>query len=147
MNKRRSPKQHIVKTHRRKGKLVRAYLRGKRQKEIESIKTQLKIINWDIPTKLRKDEKLVWMSPEEFLGYTPHPQLPGYPSTIDPEGKYFSKSSLDYLTDQIRKGEKIDCLMLDFTKKIGTFPSHEGRHRALIAKRMGFKKVPVLVIE
>jgi len=101
-------------------------------------------IKWDI--KGPRGAKLVWMSPLEFLEKTPSPCATGHTAAADIHLKgCFSESSLGYLRERVNEGKPLDALFLDYEKKFRGWPSHEGRHRALLAHRLGEKRVPVIV--
>jgi len=78
-----------------------------------------------------ESEKLVWMSPTQYLLLTPH--------TI-----YKDESSKDLLQKMLNN-EKLDALWLDVDVKTNTVRSHEGRHRAKVAEALGIEKVPVIL--
>jgi len=91
--------------------------------------------------------ELVWMTPDEFLSKVPHPATPLVPAIVDLRAKWFSETSLGYLRKAILKKIKLDPLILDYSRIIDEWPSHEGRHRAYISKMYGIDKVPVMVIK
>jgi hypothetical protein len=104
---------------------------------------------------LRPNEKLVWMTPNNFLKRVPYPssglrmkddRKRKVPSAIRAPEKDYTGSSLDYIFHEIKAGRKLLPLMLDYTRIFGGYPDHEGRHRAFVAKMLGIKKVPVIVI-
>jgi putative nucleotidyltransferase with HDIG domain len=78
--------------------------------------------------------KLVWMSPQKFLGFVP--SLPDY--AMD-EKSYWN------LKNRMQKGLPIDFLNLKIDHKRRKIVGHEGRHRATVAKELGIKQVPVLL--
>lgn len=99
------------------------------------------------------DTALIYMTPDDFLKHVVDPscQVRG-----DHAGKEcFDPGSLDYLTKAMTKGDRLGPLMLELdrvkmfkTKKEGIIPtaSHEGRHRAFVAKMLGIERVPVIVV-
>jgi len=89
--------------------------------------------------------ELEWMSPNEFLSKVPHPATTLIPASLAEE-KYFDKGSIKYITESILSGKKLDPLILDYSDMYHGYPTHEGRHRAYVAKKLGIKKLPVLVI-
>jgi hypothetical protein len=93
-----------------------------------------------------KRAELVWMSPDEFLSRVPHLLTPLVSSLFDLREEFFSKTSLGYIRKALLSNAKMEPLMLDYTYMVAGWPSHEGRHRAYVAKTYGIKKVPVLVI-
>jgi hypothetical protein len=95
---------------------------------------------------LGKKVELAWMSPDEFLAKVPHPITPTIPALLDLREEFFSKTSLDYIRKQIMKGEKLPPLLLDYSRMWFGWPTHEGRHRAFVAKTLGIEKVPVLIV-
>lgn len=154
---RKTPIRHTVRTHTRLGKLVKAHQRGsgthsfKRQKRVGgTLKYPFKM------RELADDECLEWMKPRRYLTEIPHPVfgdgLPGMekiPASFQLEKhqgeKYFNKGSIEYLTDKIKKGEDVGPLFLDYSQMFRGWPTHEGRHRAVVAWRLGIGKVPVIV--
>ena len=95
---------------------------------------------------LGKKVELVWMSPDEFLAKVPHPVTPTIPALLDLREEFFSKTSLNYIRKQIMKKEKLPPLLLDYSRIWFGWPTHEGRHRAFVAKTLGIEKVPVLIV-
>ena len=104
-------------------------------------------IKWDIPDKLLKGEKILNMSPTEFLSAVPSPCREGVTALSDIKRKScFSQSSIKYLSNKVKEGGSLDIPFLDYERPFRGFPSHEGRHTALVALRMNVEKIPVLVI-
>jgi len=108
-------------------------------------------VNWHIP-KLRPDEKLVWMSPIDFLASVPHPStyhcsaLVGiHDVSIEKGGQGWDAGSLRSIYKRIKEGKPIDALYLDYTFLSHGYPQHEGRHRALVCYKLGIKQVPVII--
>jgi len=95
---------------------------------------------------LGKKVKLEWMPPREFLAKVPHPATTAVPAIADLREKFFSKTSLGYIRKKIMKEEKLPPLVLDYSLMWFGYPSHEGRHRAFVAKALGIEKIPVLII-
>lgn len=90
--------------------------------------------------------KIVEMNPLEFLSKTPSPCREGVPASRDIDLKgCFSENSIKYITEQIEQGKEIEVPFLDFERPFRGFPTHEGRHRAFVAHRMGVEKIPVMV--
>ena len=80
--------------------------------------------------------KLTWMPPEEFLRYvdpkdTPDPAAP----------------TMQNIRERLKTGQPLDPLLLDKTVK-DPFGYHiyNGKHRATVAKSLGLKSVPVVVV-
>lgn len=76
-------------------------------------------------------QRLIWMTPQEFLYLTP--------SIIE-----YDKETLIDLRKKMKKGIPLDPLLLDINEK-GKIENHEGRHRAKVAEMLGIEKVPVLL--
>jgi GNAT superfamily N-acetyltransferase len=77
--------------------------------------------------------KIVWMSPDKFLHLAPPLHDPNL-------------NKLKYVEDRIKKGQPIDFLVLWVDVDRNRVISHEGRHRATVAKKLGVEKIPVLII-
>lgn len=75
----------------------------------------------------QNDDKLKLMTPDEFLKQ-------GRPLKIDVE----SRETIDALKQHIQEGKPLDPLELHANGK------EDGRHRAIAAKELGIKEVPVL---
>ena len=158
---RKSPVKHRVKQHIRKGKSVRSFERGKgtnliKLKFRKKVQTQTPVINWNIkasekliagqPKDLRTRASIVWMTPNEFLSNCPAVGTVSRSADTMLEWDYDS-GSLKYLREKIQRGESMDIPFLDYNKMVYGYPSHEGRHRAFVAKQIGIKKVPVLIVK
>lgn len=79
-----------------------------------------------------KSEKLVWMTPEEFLS------LAGHAISYDPK-------CLEDVRRKMQTGKPLDALWLDVDIYTHQVKSHEGRHRAKVAQELGIEKVPVIL--
>jgi len=79
----------------------------------------------------RQSQQRIWMKPEEFL------QL-----VASPNG--FTDSSIKSIETRLRKGEPLWSLRLD-VRPDGQVVGHEGRHRAYVGMKHGWKKVPVII--
>jgi len=162
--KRKSPTRHKVKTHIRKSKRVQSFMRGKGKPNLQSKKRIIKkvknrsqepVINWSVkaserliaaqPRDLMTRASIVWMSPDEFLSSVPAHGVPG--SAINMLEWDFDSGSLKNLRKRIDEGKSMDILYLDYTRMFAGYPSHEGRHRAFLAKKMGIKEVPVMIVK
>jgi hypothetical protein len=95
---------------------------------------------------LGKKAELVWMTPDEFLSKVPHILTPLVSSLFDLRDEFFSKTSLGYIRKAFMSKMKMEPLLLDYTITVAGWPSHEGRHRAYVAKTYGIERVPVLVV-
>jgi hypothetical protein len=109
----------------------------------------VKRILWDKEVKLNENEKLVYMSPTKFLSQVP--TVRGYKDKnhIPPASKNkasdFTQSSIHYIKNQINKKEKVEIPSLDYSKMYYGYPTHEGRHRAQVAREMHKRRIPVIV--
>lgn len=97
-------------------------------------------------------KKVKWMEPDEILKKMPHPislQHPRGPSAFTAAEKDFCQSSLEHLEKKFSKTKMIPegYVMLHFDNMIEGFPTHEGRHTAYVAKKLGIKKIPVDIYE
>ena len=52
------------------------------------------------------------------------------------------KKYVDLYYDKTKKGSKMPLPVLDFEGN-----NQEGRHRAMVAEKLGLKKMPVLIVE
>ena len=105
-------------------------------------------MKWD-KTEILKGAEIVEMSPRRFLSKIPSPcAIPGHSAAMDIDVKdCFSKSSIDYIREKVKQGETFDPPMLDFERPFMGWPSHEGRHTAFVALKLGEKKIPVMVFK
>jgi hypothetical protein len=109
-------------------------------------------LDWERLEELKKSYErrgrveLVWMTPNEFLSKVPHPLTALVSALSDLREEYFNKGSLWYILEAITSERKLEPLVLDYTSMWFGYPSHEGRHRAFVAKKLGMEKVPVLVV-
>lgn len=78
--------------------------------------------------------KIVYMSPDKFLRLAA--KLPD---------QFVDKESISNLERKMLEGSPLDPLSLsvDMSKKKVT--GHEGRHRAMVAKKLGIVEVPVFI--
>ena len=77
--------------------------------------------------------KVIWMSPDKFLKLASPLQSPEDHTLRDLEVK-------------IKKNHPIDFLMLKVDPERKKVIGHEGRHRAMVSKKLGIEKVPVLIL-
>lgn len=78
--------------------------------------------------------KIIWISPDQFLKLV-------YPLP-DNEKEDESSKNLEY---RMKNGLPLDFLVLEVDMKKKKITGHEGRHRAIIAKKLGIQRVPVLI--
>lgn len=100
----------------------------------------------------KKKFKIVQMSPEEYLdkvadGFSVYG---GYDRAA---ALNVTQKLVDEYAEKMEKGEKFPMVVLDHTsargfdgKKEKAF-TQEGRHRAFAAKKIGVKKIPVMVVD
>jgi hypothetical protein len=88
----------------------------------------------------RKGKKvsLVWMTPEEYL--FKQAEVKGV--TLSQDLRAVDKGSVDWHKERMLSGDKVFSLYLEPAKEY-----QEGRHRAVAAKELGVKRVPVVVVE
>jgi hypothetical protein len=86
------------------------------------------------------------MSPSEFLSKVPSPCREGATALHDIHAPdCWSQSSIDAIMEKVKRGEELDPPMLDYTQMFRGFPSHEGRHTAFVAYKLGVAKIPVII--
>jgi len=91
--------------------------------------------------------EVVEMSPLDFLSKVPSPCREGRTALEDLKFKdCWSGSSIRYIWERIGRGEELDPPFIDYNRMFRGFPTHEGRHRAFVAYKMGVEKIPVLVL-
>ena len=141
--KRKSPIKHKVQTHKRDGKVVHSYIRGR---GLKKLKLAIPTIEYSKPKYVLatgkeqdafvlgykpRSEKLVWMSPRMFLSLsTP---------------AYYDQPTLENLQKKIKNKEPLDALWFDVDVNTRKVQRHEGRHRAKAAQKLGIEKVPVIL--
>jgi hypothetical protein len=76
-----------------------------------------------------KTADVVRMTPDEYLARIPE---------VEPTG-----SSLAFMRKQLSEGKKLSAPSLDFS---GKTLSQEGRNRAILAKELGIKEIPVVIV-
>jgi len=152
---RKPPIRHKVRSHKRKGKLVRSYERGSgvpahRRKvvgrKIARPTTRLATLpGTNIPIRWHhyapKSQQILWLTPKEFLSIVA-PPLYGK-DTEHPYG--FLQSSIEGLNKAFKKGEELYSLRLDVNQLTGKIVGHEGRHRAAWAYLNGIPYIPVVM--
>jgi hypothetical protein len=90
--------------------------------------------------------KIVEMAPVDFLGKVPSPCGEGRTAFEDlAREECWSKSSIDFIMGKVERGEELEPPMLDYTRMFRGFPSHEGRHTAYVAYKLGVERMPVIV--
>ena len=85
--------------------------------------------------KAYRNVKLVWLSPSEFLRRTRFVE----------HHENVSKTKLENLQRKLMKGVPLDPLQIVYYKN--RIWGIQGRHRALVSKALGIKKVPVLLLD
>jgi hypothetical protein len=146
---RQKPRQHTVSQHTREGAVVHSYKRGVIKPSIQKKRTYVPIYleepeylpNTSIKIKWERlgnpaGTTRVWMTPEEYLSYTP-----------PPSGGKFSPDSLKWLRESYTlKGGEFVTPYLDVRFKDNQVTGHEGRHRAYWAMLQNITKIPVLIV-
>lgn len=83
--------------------------------------------------------KIVYMSPDEYMDRVAEQQN----TTPAEQWSGLSEKNLQHLRDYISAGNKFPLMSIENTEYAHT---QEGRHRAKIAKEIGLKEVPVLLV-
>lgn len=78
-----------------------------------------------------------YMTPDEYFNHCANLNN----GTVDEEYDYISENNMQELSNVI-KVEKLPIGFLNMVNK-----TQEGRHRALLAKRLGIELIPVLVVK
>jgi len=78
--------------------------------------------------------KIVYMSPDKFLRLAS--PLPSYDAR--PE-------SMANIEHRIKNGLPLDYCVLEIDMKRRRVTSHEGRHRAMVSRKLGIESIPVLI--
>jgi len=82
--------------------------------------------------------KIVYMTPDEYIKKVA--ELQGTPVYL--QMMMISNDIVNSYVELAKKGTKFPILILDYRNKY-----QEGRHRAIMAKRLGIEKIPVMVVE
>jgi hypothetical protein len=134
----------------------------RREKVSQSISNREALINSmktnETPRfKLDKDylnpelaKQVKWMSPKKFLEQTPSPDIfgeGGYKNAYEtPMGvPGYNQDKVAAYRKQLKGGEAMAPLELDFRNQKGEWPGHDGRHRAKAAALEGVNRVPVFI--
>lgn len=83
-----------------------------------------------------------YIHPDDFLNLAAKRIL------IKPTGEKvirYNQSSIDTLTRRMAEGKPIDPVFLDFESERCRIVGHEGRHRAVAAKKVGIDKMPLIL--
>ena len=81
--------------------------------------------------------KIVYMSPDEYLSKV------NIPLTLDGVLDDASRDNVDALVEHMVEGRKLDPPILRYYNN--KVIDHDGRHRAIAAKELGIKSMPVLI--
>lgn len=84
--------------------------------------------------------KIEMMSPDEYIYHCA--VVRSSPSSIDEEMRNVSGVCVEKYRQRSLRGEKMPIPVIDKHRC-----SQEGRHRAMTAKKLGLKSIPVLVVE
>lgn len=79
------------------------------------------------------------MTPDDYIATCV--KIRTRPSTIETEIRSVSQSLIDKYYQRSLRGEKMPIPVID-----ENMCSQEGRHRAMVSKRLGLEKIPVLVV-
>ena len=95
-------------------------------------------------------KQVKWMSPKKFLEQTPTPDYfgeGGYKNAYEtPMGvPGYNQDKVAAYRKQLKAGEAMAPLELDFRNMKGEWPGHDGRHRAKAAALEGVNRVPVFI--
>ena len=96
------------------------------------------------PNYFKKDKgkkcKIVYMSPDQYMKEVAKQQKTSMMFQYEVP---VMQSKLQRIRDYIKAGNKLPLLYIENTEHCHT---QEGRHRAIVAKELGLKKIPVLVV-
>lgn len=93
-----------------------------------------------------RDYMTVRMAPADFLAFVD--------PSFDPRAPVYRSESMRWLEEQVRSGRAFTPLQVWATKQefealspppYGEVRQHEGRHRALLAHKLGMEEIPVLL--
>lgn len=84
--------------------------------------------------------RIVFMTPDEYFEQSGKSR--SKPQTADEEKRDIVESKMQPLRDAVKNGKILPMPYIDF---VGN--SQEGRHRAMLAKELGLKEIPVALIE
>ncbi|RLI43571.1 hypothetical protein DRO59_00720 [Candidatus Bathyarchaeota archaeon] len=79
-----------------------------------------------------------YISPDAYMQKIA--EMHGVP--VEREWEHVDKGSVEYLLRRVREGNKLAMPVIDYTQKL-----QEGRNRMAVAKKLGIKRVPVMIIE
>jgi len=78
------------------------------------------------------------LSPDEYMEKIAEMQR----VSVSHEWELIDKGSVEHLLNLIKEGEKLAMPVIDYAHKL-----QEGRNRMAVAKKLGVKKVPVMIVE
>jgi len=94
------------------------------------------------PDYFRKSKGLVFrievMSPDEYMRRIA--EMHNVP--VSREWEHIDASSVNYLLKQVQEGKALPMPVIDYSRNL-----QEGRNRIAVAKKLGVKKVPVMIVE
>jgi len=90
----------------------------------------------------RRKGSVIMMSPDEYIERAAKGFSKFNPTTIDSVINSRDKTLIDKYAQEMQDGAKFPTIMLDYSMGFG----QEGLHRALAAKKLGIKEIPVMIV-
>ena len=113
-------------------------------------KTTVPVIDYPEEYNSFREKSVVKMSPDEFLRLSRKTNSGkdeyGDISQEEYEKKITEENKLKHIREGLKEGKDIPIGYLEFAPKGNDPVEHEGRHRAMVAREMGLKEIPVVLL-